>query len=99
MNLLRVVRMTFEEKYIEDFITNFEENKQKIRHFEGCNHLELWQDAHNPCIFLTYSHWESEEKLNNYRKSQLFGEVWAKTKQWFSEKPIAFSSFQKILVE
>ncbi len=99
MNLLRIVRLTFEEKYIEDFTKNFEEVKQKIRYFDGCHHLELWQDADNPCIFLTYSHWESEEKLNNYRKSELFGTVWKTTKQWFADKPVAFSSFQKVLVK
>lgn len=97
--LIRIVRMTFQENHIADFLAHFEENKAKIRHFEGCLHLEVWQDANLPTVFMTYSHWQSEEHLNNYRHSELFAGVWKATKQWFADKPQAFSSYQKIVVE
>ena len=35
--------------------------------------------------------WESEEDLENYRKSELFTEVWDFTKQLFNDKPEAWS--------
>ena len=41
---------------------------------------------------MTYSHWESESALNQYRDSELFKSVWAFTKTLFSDKPVAFSS-------
>lgn len=90
--LIRIVRMTFQKERIADFLENFEQNKEKIRAYPGCHHLELWRDENQENIFLTYSHWESEEALNQYRDSELFKSVWAFTKQLFAEKPQAFSS-------
>ncbi|MCH6234765.1 putative quinol monooxygenase [Cognataquiflexum rubidum] len=90
--LVRVVRMTFREEAVKAFLENFEANKQKIRNFPGCSHLELWQDENNKNIFMTYSHWQSEGALNQYRDSELFKSVWSFTKTLFAEKPVAFSS-------
>lgn len=90
--LVRIVRMTFKEGARVDFLRNFEENKLAIRNSTGCHHLELWEDEHDKNIFLTYSHWESEEALNQYRDSELFKTVWSYTKQLFAAKPVAFSS-------
>jgi len=84
--------MTFAKEKVAEFLENFEENKNKIRSFPGCKHLEIWQDEHQENIFLTYSHWENEAALNQYRDSELFKSVWAVTKPLFSEKPLAFSS-------
>jgi quinol monooxygenase YgiN len=89
--LIRIVRLTFQLDKIEAFRQNFDENKHKIRAFAGCSHLELWQDLEKPNVFCTYSHWESEDALNNYRNSDLFAGVWATTKAWFADKPQAFS--------
>jgi quinol monooxygenase YgiN len=90
--LIRIVRMTFREEAIAAFLENFEANKQKIRNFPGCSHLELWQDENLKNIFLTYSIWENETALNQYRDSELFKSVWSYTKTLFAEKPVAFSS-------
>ncbi|REG90588.1 putative quinol monooxygenase [Algoriphagus antarcticus] len=90
--LIRIVRMTFKPEAVEDFLENFHVNKKSIRNFPGCQHLELWQDENEKNIFLTHSHWESEEHLNQYRDSELFKSIWAFTKALFSEKPQAFSS-------
>lgn len=90
--LIRIVRMTFRPEMVAAFLENFEANKQSIRNFPGCQHLELWQDDNSENIFLTYSHWKSEEALNQYRDSELFKSVWSFTKALFSEKPQAFSS-------
>lgn len=90
--LIRVVRMEFQEEHIPAFLENFHANKEKIRNFPGCHHLELWQDENFKNIFMTYSHWESEEVLNQYRDSELFKGVWGFTKTLFAGKPTAFSS-------
>ncbi len=83
--------MSFEPSKIEEFLANFEANKIKIRNFEGCNFLELYRDQNNTNIFFTYSYWDSENDLNNYRHSKLFKSVWAKTKPLFNAKPEAWS--------
>lgn len=83
--------MTFQEDKVHAFMVNFEANKEKIRHFPGCQYLELWRDKNHKNIFMTYSHWDSEEALNQYRDSELFKSVWSYTKTLFSDKPKAFS--------
>lgn len=92
--LIRIVRMTFQEDKTADFLEIFRNSKDKIRAFEGCNHVELLQDLNHPNIYSTYSLWDSEEHLNNYRDSELFGQVWKATKALFSDKPQAWSNVQ-----
>jgi quinol monooxygenase YgiN len=89
--LIRVVRMTFMIEHTEAFLEIFRSSEDRIRQMPGCQHLELWQDANTPNIYCTYSHWESEEALNAYRKSALFGEVWPATKALFAASAQAFS--------
>ncbi len=97
--LIRIVKMTFDPTKVDDFLAVFKESKEKIRAKDGCSHLELMQDYNLPNSFSTYSYWENEEALNSYRNSDLFKEVWAKTKILFSEKPLAFSLKQHTLVK
>ena len=88
---IRIVKMSFEASKIELFLENFNTNKEKIRNFNGCNFLQLLRDKNNSTIFFTYSYWESEEKLEAYRNSELFKTVWAKTTILFNNKPMAWS--------
>ena len=97
--LIRIVKMTFHPEETENFLHLFNNSKHKIRGFEGCAHLELWRDKNIPNSFVTYSHWENEEALNQYRNSPLLEGVWAETKAKFSEKPIAFSVEQQVVVD
>ena len=88
---IRIVKMRFNEDKIEAFLSNFEAVKQHIRNFEGNQFLELYQDKNDQRIFFTYSYWENEQALENYRNSILFNEVWSYTKTLFSDKPEAWS--------
>jgi len=88
---VRIVKLSFHEENIPAFLENFEEIKEKIRGSKGNCLLELYQDKNNPCIFFTYSYWETEEDLENYRNSALFDEVWTFTKKLFNDKPEAWS--------
>jgi quinol monooxygenase YgiN len=87
----RIVKMEFKPENIEQFKMLFDRQKEKIRAFEGCEHLELWQDVKNKSTFMTYSYWKSEQDLENYRHSELFKNVWANTKILFSDRPKAWS--------
>lgn len=97
--LIRIVRMTFRPEERENFLSLFDENKEKIRHFPGCTHLELLEDYNDPNVFSTYSYWNDETDLNAYRHSDLFAKVWANTKSKFAAKPIAFSLKKYIKVD
>ncbi|CAM1353203.1 MULTISPECIES: putative quinol monooxygenase [Tenacibaculum] len=88
---VRIVKMSFHSEKTEEFLANFNEKKEYIRKSSGCRLLELYRDKTNPNIFFTYSYWETEEDLENYRNSELFKGVWAKTKILFNDKPVAWS--------
>jgi quinol monooxygenase YgiN len=96
--MIRIVKLSFEQAHIDDFKQFFETRKELIKNFDGCTHLELWQDHDNPCIFFTYSHWNQATNLETYRTSKLFQDTWATVKPWFSHKPEAFSANQLIEV-
>ena len=89
--LIRIVRMTFRPDGVEEFLEIFHQSQPLIRGFAGCLHLELLQDADNPLIYNTLSHWENAEALETYRRSDLFRQTWARTKLLFADKPQAFS--------
>lgn len=94
--LIRTVRMTFRPNRLEEFRGLFDDTSPQIRAFPGCSMLELWEDVRFPNILSTYSHWESEEALANYRRSELFETTWAKTKPLFAAPPVANS--QQVIV-
>lgn len=87
----RIVKMEFEAENIPAFLVNFEHVKEKIRNFPGCTFLELYNDINNKTIFFTYSRWNDETDLENYRNSKLFQEVWGITKPMFKTKAEAWS--------
>jgi len=88
---IRIVKLSFKPEHVEEFLANFESNKFQIRNFEGCKKLKLFRDKDRDNLFFTYSHWRSVTDLENYRNSELFKSVWAKTKILFNDKPEAWS--------
>jgi len=96
---VRIVKMGFHEDKVEAFLNNFEQVKQDIRNFPGNRFLELYRDKNDPNVFFTYSYWEDETDLEKYRNSELFIEVWAFTKQLFSQKPEAWSVDKLVTLE
>ncbi len=88
---VRIVKMGFKPEKVNTFLSNFELVKSKVRGFEGCLFLELYRDKNNTNQFFTYSYWEDEQALENYRNSDLFKGVWKNTKQYFNQKPEAWS--------
>jgi heme-degrading monooxygenase HmoA len=89
--IIRVVRMHFTEAGVEEFLEIFQSNKVAIRNFPGCVHLELLKEADDDSVYTTLSHWNDEQSLEAYRKSELFGSVWGRVKTLFAERSQAFS--------
>jgi hypothetical protein len=88
----RIVKMTFQPALVDEFLAIFEESSPKIRLFPGCLHLELWRSTETgTAVLFTYSHWESEQALQEYRQSALFSTTWARTKVLFAAKPEAWT--------
>lgn len=72
----------------ESFEALFERYKAAIASAEGCLEVQLLGSKGH---YFTYSLWLSEEHLNNYRHSAVFGEVWPQTKALFSGAPEAWT--------
>lgn len=96
--IIRIVKMSFKPEKVSEFLKIFDESKQLIRNMPGCTHLELLNDVNEKNIFFTYSYWESENDLNNYRKSDVFIKVWTQTKVLFITKAEAWSVEQKVVL-
>jgi heme oxygenase (mycobilin-producing) len=89
--IIRIVRMHFTEAGPREFLEIFDRHKETIRHFQGCSHLQLLKDAKDPLCYTTLSHWDMAESLENYRNSELFGNVWSRVKPLFAKRAEAFS--------
>ena len=96
---VRIVKLSFHEEHIPAFLENFDLMKEKIRNVEGNRLLELYQDKTNKSIFFTYSNWETEQDLENYRNSELFYDVWTFTKKLFNGKPEAWSVYKLVSLQ
>ena len=97
--ITRIVRMEFRPEHVDDFLAQFDTIKDLIRAFSGVQHLELHRDNSQSNVFYTYSKWDGEEDLEIYRQSELFKGAWSEVKQWFKEKPQAFSLQEEMVVE
>jgi heme-degrading monooxygenase HmoA len=89
--ITRIVKLTIQHERTAEFIALFNESRTLIRNMTGCSHVELLNDVHQPNIFFTHSRWDSEEHLNMYRDSDLFKNIWPRTKILFADKPEAWS--------
>ncbi|MGB5980593.1 MAG: antibiotic biosynthesis monooxygenase family protein [Nonlabens sp.] len=89
--IVRIVKMHFKPECVTVFQKMFGESMLGIREQPGCKLLELYQDKDDSQSFYTYSYWDDESALNNYRNSELFSVIWPKTKAMFDEKPTAQS--------
>lgn len=89
--ITRIVKLTFKEDKIADFIAFFDTINTRVSRFENCYGMRLMQEKGNPHVVFTYSAWESEEALNNYRDSEMFGIVWSTIKPWFGARAEAWT--------
>lgn len=87
----RIVKLTVLPEEIENFKDFFINTKATILSF-GCRHVECLQSTIAPQIFFTYSHWDSEEALDNYRQSKAFAMIWKHTKSVLAERAEAWST-------
>ena len=89
--IVRIVKLTIQNDCIAIFKEKYAVAQQQIKQFEGCKELSLLADANNHNIFFTYSKWDSEQHLNNYRNSSFFVSLWSTVKPMFAAKAEAWS--------
>ena len=89
--MVRIVKLTFKSEHTNKFIDIFNSAKERIKGADGCTELKLIQDRSDPRIFMTYSVWQGPEFLQQYRRSDLFKEVWSQVRPLFEDEPEAWS--------
>ncbi len=90
--IIRIVKLQFQSEKTQDFLALFDSVVTKVNSFPGCCHMHMVRDIRDPNLFFTYSQWENETALNNYRDSDLFQSIWPTIKPWFSQKAEAWST-------
>lgn len=89
---IRIVKLSIQPDKQEQFESLFNRFKGEIRNQKGCSGLKLLKDKSGDSVFFTYSIWDEQQSLENYRNSKLFESVWAETKSYFSAKAEAWST-------
>lgn len=89
--ITRIVKMTFKPQYSANFETYFLTIKDKVAGQPGCHGVKLLKEKGGSGVFFTYSQWDSEQDLNNYRHTETFGQIWPTVKNWFAEKAEAWT--------
>ncbi len=95
--IVRIVKLTFLPGKTEEFLGLYRATHEKIKASKGCSHLELLYDIHNPDVLFTYSLWDSEDDLLNYRSSEFFNYTWSRAKPLFAGEAEAWTLEKKIL--
>jgi len=89
--ITRIVKLSFKEAEVGNFLSFFDQTKEAVVQFPGCRGMKLLNDLNSPCIFFTYSQWESEEALESYRNSDLFKTIWPRLKIGFNQRAEAWT--------
>lgn len=92
MAIQRIVKMTFELDRCDDFQQFFTEIKTQIESQPGCEGVKLLKDYEESGVFFTFSVWKDQDSIDAYRQTELFGKVWPTVKEWFADKPQAWST-------
>lgn len=94
----RFVKLDFKAADMEFIKPLFDAIAPKVRGFQGCSYLEILFDVRDRGKVITYSHWESETHLENYRHSEVFQNFWATVKPAFNKPAEAISMRRDIFM-
>ncbi|MGY6561897.1 MAG: putative quinol monooxygenase [Luteibaculaceae bacterium] len=87
----RWVRLTINPTDKTKFLDILREYHHNVRAFPGCKSLLLSAEP-NGNVVITYSVWDDEASLAEYRRSEMFKAFWLKIKPFFIDKPLAYST-------
>lgn len=87
----RIVRLQFNPDKVEEFLNVYKKHINSMAKRPECISLELLKEKGTLSTFYTFSIWESEDALHEYRSSEYFRDIWGRIKPWFSEKAQAWT--------
>ncbi|MFH2141046.1 MAG: antibiotic biosynthesis monooxygenase family protein [Bacteroidota bacterium] len=89
--IIRIVKMEVKDSEIENFKSMIQSIQDKIESFDGCHSVNILCDKNQSNRFFSYSSWETEQHLNDYRKSEFFVEIWSEVKKFFIKEAQAWT--------
>jgi (4S)-4-hydroxy-5-phosphonooxypentane-2,3-dione isomerase len=96
--ITRLVKLSLDPGSIDDFLKLFGSVQKEIADFPGCRGVKLLRDSMETNVYFTYSIWESDSDLGNYRHSELFKATWKQAKKCFSAPAQAWSLIQSDII-
>jgi len=90
--MVRIVKLTFKEEKISEFMDLFQAVEPVIRSYRGCQSLRLLRDTEKNNVMFTFSEWQNEKDLEDYRASDTFQLVWQTIRPWFLQHAEAWST-------
>lgn len=84
--IIRKVDLEIDPSKLDEFEEIFTSRNPSLNKVKGCHRVELIKHPELEFAYSTLSMWDSEDDLNNYRKSEYFGETWMKLKPLFTAK-------------
>ena len=89
--ITRIVRLPIDPEKMDEFMSIFERIKNEINDQPGCRSLRIFKQQDDSGALFTYSTWDNESDLHNYRNSELFKSTWPAVKLLFTEKAQAWT--------
>ena len=88
----RFVKLSVDPAKLAEFKANFAIAKPQILSVSGCRHLELLQVTDEPNLFFTFSIWDSEHHLEEYKNTTIYFRAWETVKPLLNAEPLAWST-------
>ncbi len=92
--ITRIVILPVRASEEQDFIKLLTRSFGEVRNSTGCTALTFLREnspEKNMINYVTYSKWNNESDLENYRQSFFFKNVWPAVKQFLGAKPSAYT--------
>ncbi len=89
--IVRIVHMFFRPHALEQLMPLIHRQLRNVMSHPGCLAVKLFRDTSDPDHLCTFSIWEDQEALDDYRQSDHFIEVWSTLKSHFAKPPQAYS--------
>ncbi len=89
--ITRIVKMNVNVLDVKKFKDLVQAYQNKILAAQGCKQVNIMCDKKIKTKFFSYSIWESEQDLENYRNSEMFKKTWNEVKQLFSSPAQAWT--------
>lgn len=89
--ILRIVKIKIDEVKIDTFKLFMKNLRNEKLRLKGCLHFDYFHEKKNKNIYYTYTIWENEKHLNQYKKSELFKKVISTLNSLSIEEPRAWT--------